>query len=157
MSNFREYTFHFFTIVMIFLSIFFVIPNLSSDLKNYKSDIKTIESSRIDEREYTGKYGNKKIEHTLVIIMTDQTELKFSASEYSKFFEELQNKKNIGKNIKYYHGNYTAENMNPMQVEIENKIIYEPSESAKSKYFLLLLTLGLSFYSGNKLRKYLNK
>jgi hypothetical protein len=134
-----------------------VIPNLSSDLKNYRSDIKTIESSRIDEREYSGRYGNKRIEHTLVIIMTDQTELKFSASEYSKYFEKLQNGKNIGKNIKYYLGNYTAENMNPIQVEIENKIIYDSSESAKSKYLLLLLTLGFSFYSGYKLREYLKK
>lgn len=155
MSNFREYTFHFFTIVLIFLCIFFVIPNLSSDLKNYNSDIKTIESSRIDEREYTGKYGDKRIEHTLVIVMTDQTELEFSASEYSKFFEELQSEKNIGKNIKYYLANYTADNMNPIQVEIENKIIYDTSESAKSKYFFLLLTLGFSLYSGHKLREYL--
>ncbi len=154
-SRFREFTFHFFTMVAIFISIFFVIPNLSSNKENYKSDSKTMQSSRIDEREYTGKYGNKKIEHTLVIVMTDQTELKFSASAYSKYFEELQKENNIGKEIKYYQGNNTKKNINPIQVEIDNEIVYNTNENAKSKYLILLLTLGLLIYSGYKLKKYL--
>ena len=143
------------SILMIVLSIFFVIPNLSTDLKNYKEENKIIASSRIDEREYKGKFNQKRVEHTLVIVMTDQTELKFSASEYSKFFEELQNEKNIGKKIKYYLSNYIAENNNPIQVEIDNKLIYDLSERMKTKYLFLLLTLVFSTYSGNKLRQYL--
>ena len=155
MSNYREYFFHFMSILMIVLSIFFVIPNLSTDLKNYKEENKIIASSRIDEREYRSKYGEKRIEHTLVIVMTDQTELKFSASEYSKFFEELQNENNIGRKIRYYLTNYIAENRNPIQVEIDNKIIYDVHERMKIKYFFLLLTLCFSIYSGYKLNKYL--
>ena len=155
MSNFREYFFHFMSILMIVLSIFFVIPNLSTEINNYKEENKVIANSRIDEREYKGKFNQKRVQHTLVIVMTDQTELKFSASEYSKFFEELQNEKNNGKSIKYQLSNYIAENNNPMQVEIDNELIYDLSERMKTKYLFLLITLAISTYSGYKFRHYL--
>ena len=138
---------------MIVLSIFFVIPNLSTNLKNYKEENKIIVNSRIDEREYKGKFNQKRVDHTLVIILTDQTELKFSASEYSKFFDELENKKNNGKRIKYYLSNYIAENNNPIQVEINNKLIYGLNERMKTKYLFLILTLIFSISSGYKLKK----
>jgi predicted AAA+ superfamily ATPase len=34
--------------------------------------------------------------------MTDNAEVRLSASEYSDFFDEIQNVKNIGKEIKWY-------------------------------------------------------
>jgi hypothetical protein len=143
------------SILMIILSILFVIPNLSTNLKNYKEENKIIANSRIDETEHIGKFNQKRIEHTLVIVMTDQTELKFSASEYSKFFNELQNEKKIGKKIKYYLSNIIIVNKNPIQVEIDNKLIYNARESMKSKYLFLLLTIAFSIYSVYKLKKYL--
>ena len=87
--------------------------------------------------------------------MTDNTEVKLSASEYSDFFDEIQNVKNIGKKIKWYLENGVANNMNPIQVEIDNKIIYDVHEAMKWKYLLIILTLCLSLYSGYKLRQYL--
>jgi hypothetical protein len=45
--------------------------------------------------------------------------------------------------------------MNPIQVEIDNKIIYDVHEAMKWKYLLIILTLCLSLYSGYKLRQYL--
>ena len=154
MSNYKEYIFHFMTILMIILCVFCIVPNLSTDIKNYKEDNNIIASTRIDEREYRDRNFNKRVEHTLVILMTDNTEVKLSASEYSDFFDEIQNSDSLFKKITYFE-NGVANNMNPIQVEIDNKIIYDVHEAMKWKYLLIILTLCLSLYSGYKLRQYL--
>jgi hypothetical protein len=156
MSNYREYGFHFMTIVLVFGTIFFVIPNLSTDTKDYNSKTKIIESSRIDEEERTGKGFQKRVEYTLVLVMSDKTELKFSDSEYSKYFEELKSSKNFGEKIKYYSRN-NGETMNPSQVEIDGKIVYNLKERMNSKYLLILLTIGFLTYSLYKLNLFIKK
>jgi hypothetical protein len=88
--------------------------------------------------------------------MSDKTELKFSDSEYLKYFEELKNNQNIGKSIKYYSRN-NGETMNPSQVEIDGKIIYDLKERMKSKYILILLTIGFLTYSLYKLNLHIKK
>jgi hypothetical protein len=156
MSNYREYGFHFMTIVLVLGTFFFVIPNLSTDTKDYNSKTKIIESFRIDEKERTTKGFQKRIEYTLVLVMSDKTELEFSDSEYSKYFEKLSSNENIGKKIKYYSRN-NGETMNPGQVEIDGKVIYDLKERMESKYLLILLTIGFSTYSLYKLNLYIKK
>jgi hypothetical protein len=128
----------------------FVVPNLSTNIKNYESEIKILESTRIDEREYSKNF-QKKIERTLILKMTDETEIRLS-NQYGEYWKTIQKEENIGKKIKYYLGNNTSYGSNPVQLEIENKIIYDPSESVKWGYFLLLMAIGMVIYSGNKLR-----
>lgn len=152
MSNYREYGMHFMTIFLVLGTSFFIIPNLSTNTKDYNSKTKIIESSRIDEEERIGKG----FEYTLVLVMSDKTELKFSDSEYLKYFEELKNNQNIGKSIKYYSRN-NGETMNPSQVEIDGKIIYDLKERMKSKYILILLTIGFLTYSLYKLNLHIKK
>jgi hypothetical protein len=153
MSNYREFWMHFMTVVLLFTVPFFVVPNLSSNLKNYESEIKTLKSTRIFEEEYTGKNLRKKVERTLILEMTDGTEIRLS-TEYGEYWNELQSEHNIGKQIKYYLGNNIEYGINPVQLEVENKIIYDPSHGVKWGYILVLMTIGMAIYSRIKLKKF---
>ena len=153
MRNYREIGLHFFTVMLIIMVPLFVVPNLSTDLKNYQRETNVLKDTRIDVREYRGKYFQKKVEKTLVILLQDESEIHLSNSQ--SCWKEIQNKNNVGKKITFYSGNNTADRMNPVQLEIEDKVIYDPSENAKWGYFLVLMTVGLAIYSGNKLRNYL--
>jgi hypothetical protein len=154
MTNYREYGMHFMTIILLIMVPFFVIPNLSTNLKNYKKETNIIIGTRINIREYTGKYFQKKTEKTLVIILKDSSEIKLSDVEYHKYWDIIEAKNNIGKKITFYSGNNTAERNNPVQIEIDNKIIYDPSESVKWGYIIVFMTIGMTIYSGIKLRNY---
>ncbi len=64
MSTFyRELSLHILTVVLVFCSIYFVIPNLSTNLKEYQSETKTLKDTRIDEEEYTRKFRKRIKKH----------------------------------------------------------------------------------------------
>lgn len=154
MTNYREYVMHFFTVILLILVPICVVPNLSTSLKNYKKETNEIIGTRIDVREYTGKYFEKKTEETLVIILKDSSELKLSSIENHKYWRDIEAEKNIGKIITFYSGNNTAERTNPVQLEIDNEVIYDPSEHVKWGYAMVFMTIGMVIYSGKKLRDY---
>lgn len=156
MSNYRDFRLHLMTIALLLTVPFFVVPNLSTNIKNYESETKILESTKIDEREYTGKYFQKKVERTLILNMSDGTEIRLS-DQYGEYWVELQNQQNIGKSVKYYLGNNTSYGSNPVQLEVENKIIYNPAKNVKWAYVLVLMTIGMTIYSGIKLRNYFRK
>lgn len=153
MGNYREIGIHFLTIMLVIMVPLFVVPNLSTNLDNYEKENNIIKDTRIDTREYRGKYFQKKIEKTLVIILNDESEIYLSNGQ--NCWEEIQSKDNVGKRITFYSGNNTSERMNPVQLEIEGKIIYDPTENVKWGCFLVIMTIGLAIYSGSKLRNYL--
>ena len=145
---------HFFTVMFVIIVPICVVPNLSTNLKNYKKETNEIIGTRIDVREYTGKYFEKKTEKTLVIILKDSSELKLNGIENHKYWKDIEAEKNIGEKITFYSGNNTAERMNPIQLEINNEVIYDPSEHVIWGYVLVIMTIGMAIYSGKKMRDY---
>lgn len=150
MYNLREFGIHLMTIVLVICTPLYIIPNLTTNLKNYNKGKGVLTNARINEREYTGRYFLKRIERTLVLNLDNGMELKLSG-QYSKFWDELQDQKSIGKTITYYLGNNTTYGFNPVQIELDNKIIYDPSENMIWAYILVVMTIGCMIYSGKKL------
>ena len=123
---------------MFLLSIFFVIPNLSNNLSDYTKDTKIFKSSRIDTEERKKGFSTIEIE-TLILTMQDGTEWEF-AEQYSEYWNELSDTSNVGKRYTFYSGNIVG--LNPSQVEIENKVVFNLKTLHTSKYIILLITLG---------------
>ena len=151
MNNYRNIGLYFLNIMLLIVIPISVIPNLSDDLKNYKSKTKILQSTRIDEKEYIKNF-TKRVRKTFVLKMTDGTEVKLTT--HKKCWKEIQSEKNLGKKVKYYLAKHRSSGMNPIQLEIENKIIYDPSEIAKWNYIIILLTIALTIYSAIKIRNY---
>jgi hypothetical protein len=128
---------YWFTGFMLFISIFFIIPNLSNDLSDYTKNGEIYKSSKIEVTE-TKKLLSTKKKYTLVLTMENGSEWVFD-SQFSDYWEKLKDTNNIGKKYTFYSG--TLVGSNPSQVEIENKIVYNLRTLDKYKYFMLLLTL----------------
>ena len=151
MTNYRNIGVYFLNIALLIVIPIYILPNLSSDLKNYKSERKILQTTRIDQREYTRKF-RKRIEESLILIMTDGKEIKLTTHEES--WNEIQDKKYIGKEVKYYLAKHRESGTNPIQLEIENKIIFDYSENVKWNYILIVFTIGLTIYSSIKIKHY---
>ena len=156
MFNYREFGIHFMTFVYVFCTSLFVIPNLTTNLKKYNKGMGILINSRIYEREYIGKYFQKKNEKTLVLNLDNGMELKLSG-KYSKFWDEFQDKESIGKTITYYLGNNITYGSNPIQIELDNKIIYTPNENRIWAYLSIIMTIGFMIYSGKKIYNFFVK
>lgn len=147
MSNSRDYRIHILTIVLVICTPLYILPNLSTDLKNYYRGQAVLKQTRINEREYTGRLFDKRVERTLILDLDDGTELRLSG-QYYEYWGELQDKESIGKIVTYYLGNNTAYGSNPVQIELNNKIIYDTTESIKWGYLIVLATIACMMYSG---------
>lgn len=132
------------TAVLLFGVPYFVLPNLFTDIKNLEYETKIIKSTRIlkeknNSRSLPGKYIT-----SLIIKMTDGSEIQ-SSEEYDKYWPQIQKKDNIGKQIKYYHSVNGSKEHNPLQIEINNKIVYKKNENLK--YAIVLIVLMFVFTS----------
>lgn len=142
------------TAVLLFCVPYFVLPNLFTDLKNLKSETKILKSTEvITERNYSRSLPQKYISK-LVMTMNDGSTL-HSSEEYDKYWSVIQKKDNIGKKIKYYYGVNSSKDGNPLQLEINNKIIYKKGTNLTYAIALIVLTVILSIISVIKLRNIL--
>lgn len=141
----REMTFYFVTLIMVISSITVIVPNLSSDSKNYDEINKIIYSTRIIERKYEDKYG-KQIEKTFAITATDGYEVYVSKSNL-KNWDSLVNKNFKSRKLNVIFRNSSNGNLNPLQIKIDNKIILSKSKSIFYNYLLLALTILCLLYS----------
>ena len=133
-------SFYFFTAFLLILSLIFVIPDLTDNLKDLE---KTEEVFKYSEMYYFPKPKSpNKIEGVLVLVMESGNHWEFSES-YSKYWDDLKSKINIGKRYTFYYNKYRHYNWtNPRQVEINNKIIYGINSQDESYYYTLLVTLA---------------
>ncbi len=83
MFNSREFGIHLMTLVLVICTPIYVIPNLSTNLSNYIKDEGVLKDTRIDEREYTGKFFQKRVERTLILNLENGKEIRLSR-QYSK-------------------------------------------------------------------------
>ncbi|GEM_PF-2727129 len=88
--------------------------------------------------------------------MSDGSQIN-SSEEYDKYWSKIQNKDNIGKQIKYYHGVNSSKDWNPLQIEINNKIIYKKGTNLNFAIVLIVLTVIFTIISVIKLVKIIQK
>jgi len=144
------------TILFTLYSVFFVIPELHFNLSGLRSITKTLKDIETKSYKYTAKKyfnrgsGNgKRLEYreqtayTTIYKMTDNSEYNITGHN-PKYNGAILSRNNIGKTIKIYT---EKESTIPLQLEIDNKVIFGIKESNNTKYLLLGLTLGLIIYS----------
>lgn len=146
----RAFGLHSMTVLFLILVPIFVIPDLSTDVSDYNSNSTILIKTQIHERD---RGWFRKPERSLQLFMEDGTLISLSSS-FSNYWGLLQKKENIGKNITYYSNRNGSYIPNPNQLELDKKIVYTTKEGLIWKYLILLMTIGLSIYSGKKLRDY---
>ena len=152
----RNFFMYLITVLFLILAVVVVVPDLSKGIKSYNKTTKTLESSRFIEK-ISYRRLHKRIKRTLVLTMTDNTEW-YVGEVNRKSWDELQQAKYIGKNFSLYFS-HEIRNVNyPVQIEIENKIIYDLNDSKFYDYMLLLLVLvmilsSLRSYNQSKIIK----
>ena len=144
------------TILFTVYSVFFVIPELHFNLDGLTLITKTLKDIETKSYKYTAKKyfnrgsGNgKRLEYreqtayTTIYKMTDNSEYNITG-HHPKYNGAILSRDNIGKTIKIYT---EKESTIPLQLEIDNKVVYGINESNNTKYLLLGLTLILIIYS----------
>lgn len=144
------------TLLFTVYSVFFVIPELHFNLDGLTLITKTLKDIETKSYKYTAKKyfnrgsGNgKRLEYreqtayTTIYKMTDNSEYNITG-HHPKYNGAILSRDNIGKTIKIYT---EKESTIPLQLEIDNKVVYGINESNNTKYLLLGLTLILIIYS----------
>jgi hypothetical protein len=149
-SSSRDIGGYFFNIVIIVCSFVFILPNLSTDLSKYSYEVAQLKDTKLHPEKWTE--GFKEKQETTLFLITDKNQWEIS-SEHSGSWEKLQEKDNIGKQIKLYCRNNTSNKyINPNQIEIDNKIIYSISEDMTWSYIFLGIVLFFTIYNINIIR-----
>ena len=123
------------SIVLVSECIGNIIPDLLKELDDYTLKSGTIEQFRFKTEKYERR-GRERIDTTLIVVLENSTELYFRDS-YSEYFNKLMAP---GKLIEYYPNGHNS-NVNPVQVTVDKKIIYDLSQSKKYQYYLVIFTL----------------
>lgn len=142
------------TVVLIFCISYFTIPDLLATKDDLKSETKILKSTELKiERNHSLSLPKSHIK-TLVLTMSDGTIIS-SSEDYEQFWPKLQEKKNIGKVIKYYSGINTNKEWNPLQIEIDNKVIYNMNANLKYVIILIAMTIASTLFSVYRLVRYI--
>ena len=65
----------------------------------------------------------------------------------------IQAPTNIGKKVTYYLGVNTSKHWNPVELYINNQKVYGRYDHPTARIFILLLTIGSTWFSVRSLRK----
>jgi hypothetical protein len=106
----------------------------------------------IEEKPYMKKF-EQKIEKTLILEMTDGTQIRID-DQYAYCWNDLQDAKNIGKEVKYYSKNTTGRYVTPVQLEVDGKIIYRFQKNVVVSCLLVAFTLMMLHSSVTELSAY---
>jgi hypothetical protein len=136
----------FFPFVSLMFSLFVAIPELSRDITEFHKSVETFESSKIVKV----KMLIRADKDYLIINTKEGNEFEVGRT-YSKYFEKLNSKSNIGKKITFYTISET--NKYPNRIEIENEIIYDTEIGNFWYYLILIATLILTYFSIEEYRK----
>jgi len=149
------------TLFCLFFSIFSIVPNLKYQLSDFDKTTKILKSTDYESYKYNSKKWKNRgsgagfrsetrenTGYTLVLTMTDNSKYEIG-NDKAKYFTKIT--KNEGKDFIIYT---ESNNKTPMQLEIDNKVIYDIHDTNLFSYFILAMTLGLTIYSGLKIKKY---
>ena len=139
------------TLILVFTSAVYIIPDLKINLNSYTMETKILQST--DYKTYKSTYrkwyknprrfeDKEQTNYTLILTMTDGSQYSIESDKASEF-QALSDPKSIGKTFKLY----TDKNNKPVQIEIDNQLIYGLQETNESNYLILAFTLGMILYS----------
>ena len=147
---------YFTTILISLYSVFFVIPELHFNHDGLTSITKTLKDIENKSYKYTeskwfntGIGNGRRLEYrdrtgyTTIYKMTDDSEYNITG-HHPKYNGAIISRDNVGKTIKIYT---EKESTIPLQLEIDNKIIFGIKESNNTKYLVLGFTFALIIYS----------
>ena len=144
-SSSRDVRGYFLNIVFLICLFVFTLPNLSTDVSNYKYEIEQLRDTKLITEKWTE--GFKEKQETNLILITDKNQWQIS-SEHISSWDKLQEKNNIGRQIKlYYRNNTSSPYINPNQIEIDNTIIYSISDDIIWSYIFLGVVLFYTIYN----------
>jgi len=150
-KNTKRKIFYWFSGFLVLCSLFFIIPNLSKDLKDYEKSVEVFKNSRINITERQKGFSTIK-NSELIITMQNGREWTFD-EQFKKYWKEIGNSNNKGKIYVIYTRGLT--DSNPSQIEIDHKIIYDLSTLDSSKHLILVLTFICLVFSIIDYRKYI--
>ena len=139
------------TLILVFTSAVYIIPDLKINLNSYTMETKILQST--DYKTYKSTYrkwyknprrfeDKEQTNYTLILTMTDGSQYSIESDKASEF-PALSDPKSTGKTFKLY----TDKNNKPVQIEIDNQLIYGLQETNESNYLILAFTLGMILYS----------
>ena len=144
------------TLLFTVYSVFFVIPELHFNLDGLTLITKTLKDIETKSYKYTakkyfnrGRGNGRRVEYreqtanTTIYKMTDNSEYNISGHN-PEYNGVILSRDNIGKTIKIYT---EKEGTIPLQLEIDNKIIFGIKENNNTMYLLLGFTFALIIYS----------
>lgn len=137
--------FYFLTLILVVSSISVLIPNISSNPKDYRTIKKVIKKTWVNKRPYENKTG-KHIEETFVIKATDDYEVYVSKTNVGNWDSIVQIDFR-GKSFDALLRNSNNGNLNPASLHIGDKTIISFNRHLYLSYLILLMTLGCIFYS----------
>lgn len=144
------------TLLFLLYSVFMILPNLNFSFSGLELVTKTLKSIATKSYKYNtnkvlnrGSVGGWKYEkrqntgYTIIYTMTDNSTHRITGHN-PKYNRELLSKDNVGKTIKIYT---EKEGSIPVQLEIDNKVIFGLKETNQLSYFILAATLAFVIYS----------
>lgn len=134
---------------MLMIVMFKSIPDLNRTLSDFKVQNMVYQSFKIDSLKRETLFSTT-YDRTLILKMTDGSKWNISRV-YSKYFDELKDKKNIGKKYSLYV--HDDDDNYPSQVLIENKMVYSIKENTEWNYILILLFLVLVYFCVSAFRE----
>ena len=144
---------HILTVALLFSTFYFLLPNLLSSKSNLHKVDKILASTEyLYEQNYTRSGAKNGLTQVLKINFTDDTRIKIS-NDHKKSWKMIQAPTNIGKKVTYYLGVNTSKHWNPVEMYINNQKVYGRYDHPTARIFILLLTIGSTWFSVRSLRK----
>lgn len=138
------------TIILVIYTFISIVPNLSNNLENYSKSEGSLRKASIHESEYTGRYFTKKVRTTLILRLDNGVNITLN-DQYDAYWNIFLDRRSIGKKLTYYvRNNQINQHLDPVQIELDDRIIYDPSQARVGDYFLILMTIAGVIYSSNK-------
>lgn len=154
MDKKREFGIHVLTIICVVVMFSAIIPKLMTDLDKCIKDDSIITNISIQKNSYStfSKFSQKKrtVETILLYLHNGLVLALNPPNNKSNIFRDKQS---IGKRITYYYTskNITMHGIDPVQLKMDNKIIYDQKTLTFIDYSLILMTVSLMYFSGKKL------
>ena len=136
-SDFNNFLLLALTLIMVYYSIFYILPHWSTDPQSRNFEIDTYNGYYFDERRMkSGKRWRR--EKRLNLNMSGGKTWQLTAHEMH--WDRLIDSSNLGRRFKIYPSAAIPRYLNPGRIEIEGQIIYSFDEKHLNGYMILLTT-----------------
>tara|TARA_R110000868_G_scaffold79974_1_gene227256 strand:- start:1223 stop:1753 length:531 start_codon:yes stop_codon:yes gene_type:complete len=143
----KEFKWVFINIALIFISVFYAIPNIITEKQELTQEYGTLSKVNVETYKYKRpKSIGYRDRERLVLITSDRTQRTYKLSDnYKIHWPKFLDKKSIGKELRVYLQTDNTRT-DPLIVELNKKRVYGKSSSLFFSIIIVLMTVGLSTY-----------